>query len=165
LRDLFDIFGVYLAEFLPRIFGIARALIFGSLYRADKRNLKRWRDPQMMANNLSDLPLKYNTIRPNNHADGFGFGGEVRIEEGGDRLGSLGDFGWYGLAMFCKINRTEGVVALCLTQHLPIDWHSFECFLTFITKLWSRECRTLTIWFKTPGIGQNRAAWAAFSQA
>ena len=74
----------------------------------------------MMANNLYDLPLKYNTIRPNNHADGFGFGGEVRIEQGGDRLGSLGDFGWDGLATrFCKINRSEGIVALCLTQHLP----------------------------------------------
>jgi CubicO group peptidase (beta-lactamase class C family) len=83
----------------------------------------------MMANNLYDLPLKYNTIRPNNHADGFGFGGEVRIEQGGDRLGSLGDFGWYGLATtFCKINRSEGVVALCLTQHLPIDWHFFRVF-------------------------------------
>jgi CubicO group peptidase (beta-lactamase class C family) len=83
----------------------------------------------MMANNLYDLPLKYNTIRPNNHADGFGFGGEVRIEQGGDRLGSLGDFGWYGLATtFCKINRSEGVVALCLTQHLPIDWHFFRLF-------------------------------------
>ena len=83
----------------------------------------------MMANNLYDLPLKYNTIRPNNHADGFGFGGEVRIEQGGDHLGSLGDFGWYGLATtFCKINRSEGVVALCLTQHLPIDWHFFRVF-------------------------------------
>ena len=83
----------------------------------------------MMANNLYDLPLKYNTIRPNNHADGFGLGGEVRIEQGGDRLGSLGDFGWYGLATtFCKINRSEGVVALCLTQHLPIDWHFFRVF-------------------------------------
>jgi hypothetical protein len=26
-------------------------------------------------------------------------------------------------------------MALCLTQHLPIDWHFLECFLTFITKL------------------------------
>ena len=73
--------------------------------------------------------FEVNTIRPNNHADGFGFGGEVRIEQGGDRLGSLGDFGWYGLATtFCKINRSEGVVALCLTQHLPIDWHFFRVF-------------------------------------
>ncbi len=36
----------------------------------------------MMANNLYDLPLRYNTIRPNNQADGFGYGGEVRIETG-----------------------------------------------------------------------------------
>jgi CubicO group peptidase (beta-lactamase class C family) len=83
----------------------------------------------MMANNLYDLPLKYNTSPSNKHSDGFGFGGEVRIEQGGDRLGSLGDFGWYGAATtFCKINRSEGIVALCSTQHFPIDWHFFRVF-------------------------------------
>jgi CubicO group peptidase (beta-lactamase class C family) len=84
----------------------------------------------MMANSLYDLPLKYNTIRPDNQADGFGFGGEVRIEHGGDRIGSVGDFGWYGAATtFSKIDRTEKLVAICLTQHFPpIDWHFLRVF-------------------------------------
>ena len=88
----------------------------------------------MMANQLYELPLKYNTFRPNNQADGFGLGGEVRIEAGGDRLGSVGDYGWYSAATgFCKVNRKEKLVALCFTEHFtgkaqPLDWHFVRVF-------------------------------------
>jgi hypothetical protein len=48
LRDLFDIFGVYLAESLRRIFGTARALIFGSLLPGGQKEPKAMEEPALL---------------------------------------------------------------------------------------------------------------------
>ena len=70
----------------------------------------------LMPNNLYDLPLEYNTIRPNNHADRFGLGGEVRIEQGGDRLDH-----WDIL---------DGMVGHHILQNWPFRRHSGSLFDT-----------------------------------
>ena len=75
----------------------------------------------MMANQLYELPVKYNTFRPNNQADGFGLGGEVRIEAGGDRLGSVRAYGWYSVATgISRVDRKKSWWPFVLRNTLPV---------------------------------------------
>jgi CubicO group peptidase (beta-lactamase class C family) len=76
----------------------------------------------MMMNHLPAFGIQHHPDKP---AYGFGLGGEVRIDPTrSDRLGSLGEFGWYGAATTCcKIDRAEELIFLCFSQHFPFDEH------------------------------------------
>jgi CubicO group peptidase (beta-lactamase class C family) len=82
----------------------------------------------MMMNHLPAFGIQHQPDKP---AYGFGLGGEVRIDPTrSDRLGSVGEFGWYGAATTCcKIDRTEELIFLCFSQHFPFDEH--ELFYRF----------------------------------
>jgi CubicO group peptidase (beta-lactamase class C family) len=58
-------------------------------------------------------------------ADGFGFGGAVRTELArGNRLGSVGQFGWTGAATtYFNIDPVEHTMVLVFTQHVPHNEH------------------------------------------
>jgi CubicO group peptidase (beta-lactamase class C family) len=66
----------------------------------------------MMSNQLQS------EFRP---GEGFGLGGYVVIDETRrGRLGSVGQFGWFGAAgTYFIIDRKEQLVALLMLQHLP----------------------------------------------
>ena len=76
----------------------------------------------MEANQLNHM------ARPTNQfsdADGFGFGGAVRIDLAkGNRLGSVGQFGWTGAATtYFNIDPAERTMILVFAQHFPHDEH------------------------------------------
>ena len=58
-------------------------------------------------------------------ADGFGFGGAVRIDLAkGNQLGSVGQFGWTGAATtYFNIDPAERTMVLLFAQHFPHDEH------------------------------------------
>jgi CubicO group peptidase (beta-lactamase class C family) len=84
----------------------------------------------MMANELTHTPKPTNQF---SDTDGFGFGGAVRLDLAkGNRLGSVGQFGWTGAATtYLNIDPQERTVALVFAQHFPHDQH--ELFWTFST--------------------------------
>jgi len=76
----------------------------------------------MQVNQLAGLEKPCNEFR---EAYGYGLGVEMRTTMSkGDLPGSLGQFGWYGIATtHCDIDPHERTVTLVLTQHLPFDQH------------------------------------------
>jgi CubicO group peptidase (beta-lactamase class C family) len=84
----------------------------------------------MMANELTHTPKPTNQF---SDTDGFGYGGAVRLDLAkGNRLGSVGQFGWTGAATtYLNVDPQERTVALVFAQHFPHDQH--ELFWTFST--------------------------------
>lgn len=84
----------------------------------------------MMANALTHTPTPNTAF---SDADGFGYGGAVRLDLAkANRLGSAGQFGWTGAAStYFNIDPQERTVALVFTQHFPHDQH--QLFWTFST--------------------------------
>jgi CubicO group peptidase (beta-lactamase class C family) len=76
----------------------------------------------MMANHLS---LASRPTLGDDPSSGFGLGGAVRIDLGkGTGLGSVGQFGWSGMATtYANLDPQERTVALLFVQHLPYDEH------------------------------------------
>jgi CubicO group peptidase (beta-lactamase class C family) len=76
----------------------------------------------MEANQLNHLAKPTNQF---SDADGFGFGGAVRIDLAkGNRLGSVGQFGWTGAATtYFNIDPAERTMVLFVAQHFPRDEH------------------------------------------
>jgi CubicO group peptidase (beta-lactamase class C family) len=74
----------------------------------------------MMQNHLDHLPRK--TI-DSNDSDGFGLGGSVRIDLAkGNRLGSVGQFGWSGAATtYINLDPKEQTVVVLVTQRFPFN--------------------------------------------
>lgn len=72
----------------------------------------------MMSNQLAHLHPPQIEFRP---GEGFGLGGYVVIDEQRrGRLGSSGQFGWFGAAgTYFIIDRKEQLIALLMVQHLP----------------------------------------------
>jgi CubicO group peptidase (beta-lactamase class C family) len=72
----------------------------------------------MMSNQLAHLEPPQSEFRP---GEGFGLGGYVVVDEARrGRLGSVGQFGWFGAAgTYFMIDRKEQLVALLMLQHLP----------------------------------------------
>jgi CubicO group peptidase (beta-lactamase class C family) len=58
-------------------------------------------------------------------SSGFGLGGAVRVDLArGGTLGSVGQFGWSGMATtYANLDPKEKTVALLFVQHLPYDEH------------------------------------------
>jgi CubicO group peptidase (beta-lactamase class C family) len=84
----------------------------------------------MTANHAISLP---NASHGFSKAYGFGLGVEVQLDLGrGGVPGSPGAFGWSGAATtLVRIDPTEQVVAVLMTQHFPYNEHQiFETFLT-----------------------------------
>jgi CubicO group peptidase (beta-lactamase class C family) len=84
----------------------------------------------MEANELSHMAKVTNQF---SDSDGFGFGGAVRVELArGNRLGSVGQFGWTGAATtYFNIDPHEHTMVLVFTQHFPHnEHHLFEAFST-----------------------------------
>lgn len=81
----------------------------------------------MTANHLNHMPRQ--TIA-GSESDGFGLGGAVRIDLAkGNRLGSLGTFGWDGAAStHFRIDPKERTVALLFMQYMPFDGSTIEKF-------------------------------------
>ena len=75
----------------------------------------------MMANHLTFASRPFR----DNPSEGFGLGGAVRVDlarDGG--LGSVGQFGWTGMATtYASLDPKEKTVALLFAQHLPYDEH------------------------------------------
>ena len=68
-------------------------------------------------------------------ADGFGFGGSVRLDVAkGGVLGSVGQFGWSGAATTTFImDPKEQMIAIFMAQHLPFNQHGiFAKFSTLV---------------------------------
>jgi CubicO group peptidase (beta-lactamase class C family) len=84
----------------------------------------------MMTNQLS---LASQPFRDGNPAEGFGLGGALRIDLAkGSGLGSVGQFGWTGMATtYASLDPQEKIVALLFVQHLPYD--EFKIFWRFST--------------------------------
>jgi CubicO group peptidase (beta-lactamase class C family) len=72
----------------------------------------------MMSNQLVHLHPPQTEFRP---GEGFGLGGYVVVDDARrGRLGSVGQFGWFGAAgTYFVIDRKEQLVALLMLQHLP----------------------------------------------
>jgi CubicO group peptidase (beta-lactamase class C family) len=75
----------------------------------------------MTANHLTFASRPYR----DNPSEGFGLGGAVRVDlarDGG--LGSVGQFGWTGMATtYASLDPKEKTVVLLFVQHLPYDEH------------------------------------------
>lgn len=72
----------------------------------------------MMSNQLAHLQPPQTEFRP---GEGFGLGAYVVVDEARrGRLGSVGQFGWFGAAgTYFVIDRKERLIALLMLQHLP----------------------------------------------
>ncbi|WP_161810649.1 serine hydrolase domain-containing protein [Steroidobacter agaridevorans] len=72
----------------------------------------------MMTNQLGTLEPPQLEFRP---GEGFGLGGSVAIDPARRaRVGSVGDFGWFGAAStYFTIDPREGLIAMLFMQHLP----------------------------------------------
>ena len=75
-----------------------------------------------MANHLTFASRPF---RGDDPSEGFGLGGAVRIDLApGRRPGSVGQFGWTGMATtYASLDPQEKTVALLFVQHLPYDEH------------------------------------------
>lgn len=87
-----------------------------------QRLLSRKTVELMTANHLAPLAKPRHAY---NTAMGFGLGVEVRVDQGGSaELGSVGQFGWAGMATtYVRIDPAEKLVAILLVQHLPMNEH------------------------------------------
>jgi len=76
----------------------------------------------MMANHLS---LASRPFLDDDPSEGFGLGGAVRLDLGkGNALGTVGQFGWSGMATtYANLDPREKTVAILFVQHLPYDEH------------------------------------------
>ena len=76
----------------------------------------------MMANHLI---LASRPTLGDDPATGFGLGGAVRVDLAkGSTLGSVGQFGWSGMATtYANLDPRERTVAILFVQHLPYDEH------------------------------------------
>jgi CubicO group peptidase (beta-lactamase class C family) len=76
----------------------------------------------MMANHLT---LASSPTLRDDDSSGFGLGGAVRLDLAkGPTLGSVGQFGWTGMATtYASLDPEEKTVALLFVQHLPYDEH------------------------------------------
>jgi len=84
----------------------------------------------MEANELSHMAKVTNQF---SESDGFGYGGAVRLELArGNRLGSVGQYGWTGAATtYFNIDPREHTMVLVFAQHFPHnEHHLFEAFST-----------------------------------
>jgi CubicO group peptidase (beta-lactamase class C family) len=83
----------------------------------------------MTTNHLNHMPKP--TIDANG-SNGFGLGGSVRIDLAkGNRLGSVGMFGWSGAAStYFSMDPKEKTVALLFLQYTPFDSPTLEKFST-----------------------------------
>lgn len=74
----------------------------------------------MTRNQLDRLKTPHHVY---NASRGFGLGPEVMIDlSRSPTLGSLGQFGWYGIATtYCQIDPKERLIALAFFQHFPMD--------------------------------------------
>jgi CubicO group peptidase (beta-lactamase class C family) len=84
----------------------------------------------MEANELSHMAKVTNQF---SESDGFGFGGAVRLDLArGNRLGSVGQYGWTGAATtYFNIDPREHTMVLVFAQHFPHnEHHMFEVFST-----------------------------------
>jgi len=74
-----------------------------------------------VAENL--LPLSFNGIFPE-PVDGYGFGLGYCINLSDNKLGSIGDFGWGGMAdTYCWIDPKEQLVGILMQQFMPSLTH------------------------------------------
>jgi CubicO group peptidase (beta-lactamase class C family) len=74
----------------------------------------------MMANHLT--PSQMQKKPENERGYGFGLGGSVRLEPGGGKLGTIGDFGWGGAAAtYYRVDTKERLVMLLFQQHFGDD--------------------------------------------
>ncbi len=70
------------------------------------------------------FPLTFNGIVPD-VVDGYGFGLGYCINMGADQVGSIGDFGWGGMAdTYCWIDPEEEIVGILMQQFMPSLTHS-----------------------------------------
>jgi CubicO group peptidase (beta-lactamase class C family) len=76
----------------------------------------------MISNHLSGLAVPFHNL---SQGYGFGLGVGIRLDNGSTAtLGTLGTFGWNGMATtFFWIDPAERLVLLCFAQHLPFDEH------------------------------------------
>ena len=90
------------------------------------RILKRETVELMTRNHVSEklFPLAFNGIVPD-MVDGYGFGLGYCINMGADKIGSIGDFGWGGMAdTYCWIDPEEDIVGILMQQFMPSLTHS-----------------------------------------
>jgi len=83
----------------------------------------------MLADHLNHMDRQ--TI-PMNDFEGFGLGGAVRVDLAkASSLGSVGQFGWAGLAStWFRIDPQEQTVAILFMQHFPSDNETPKRFST-----------------------------------
>jgi CubicO group peptidase (beta-lactamase class C family) len=93
----------------------------------------------MMVNHLS---LASQTTLGDDLSSGFGLGGAVRIDLAkGKTPGSVGQFGWTGMATtYASLDPREKTVALLFVQHLPYDEH--KIFWRFSTLFYQSIAQT-----------------------
>jgi len=87
----------------------------------------------LLSRKTVELMTANHLAHPEKPSDGFGLGGAVRLDLGsGRRLGSVGEFGWNGMATtYARIDPKEKMVLILLAQHLPYNEHGiFERFNT-----------------------------------
>ncbi len=80
----------------------------------------------MTQNHISEklFPLSFNGIVPD-VVDGYGFGLGYCINMGADQIGSIGDFGWGGMAdTYCWIDPQEDIIGILMQQFMPSLTHS-----------------------------------------
>lgn len=80
----------------------------------------------MTQNHVSDklFPLTFNGIVPD-IVDGYGFGLGYCINMGADAVGSVGDYGWGGMAdTYCWIDPQKEIVGILMQQFMPSLTHS-----------------------------------------
>ena len=80
----------------------------------------------MTQNHVSEklFPLSFNGIVPD-VVNGYGFGLGYCINMGADAVGSIGDFGWGGMAdTYCWIDPQEEIVGILMQQFMPSLTHS-----------------------------------------
>ncbi len=90
------------------------------------RIIKKQTVELMTQNHVSDklFPLTFNGIVPD-VVDGYGFGLGYCINMGADQIGSIGDFGWGGMAdTYCWIDPVEDIVGILMQQYMPSMTHS-----------------------------------------
>ncbi len=69
------------------------------------------------------FPLSFNGIVPS-AVDGYGFGLGYCINMGADTVGSVGDFGWGGMAdTYCWIDPVKDIVGILMQQFMPSMTH------------------------------------------
>lgn len=121
--------GAGLFSTIGDIFRFAQMLLNGGELDG-RRILGRKTVELMMSNHLNHFA---DPTTAWSDSDGFGLGGSVRIDLArGNRLGSVGQFGWTGLATTSvNIDPKEETVVLVFTQHLPYNEHGLlELFNT-----------------------------------